>query len=92
MNKRLGNDKPYERGAVGRVYNTMKDGRWHNASSIRWAAASPGAIHPASEGLRRMRELRQHGFYIDKRHDSDSLHYQYRLRKPNSKPRYDQNL
>jgi hypothetical protein len=42
--------------AVQRVYALMVDHDWHTADEIRLAAGMDGI--PASEGLRRMRELR----------------------------------
>jgi len=43
-------------GGVQRVYALMADGQWHNAASIRKAAGNGAS---ASEGLRRLRELRE---------------------------------
>jgi hypothetical protein len=43
------------------VYNVLKDGEWHDG---------PELTHPAvggSEGLRRLRELREKGYRIDMR-------------------------
>ena len=60
---------------VVRVYNLMKDGRWHRAEEIRLAAGKGG--EEASEGLRRLRELRQ-WFEIDRERDDGRL-FRYRL-------------
>lgn len=60
-----------------RVLKFMSDGLWHNAAAIREAA---GDCHmPASEGLRRMRELRPKGIYVDKRRIGKSRLWDYRL-------------
>lgn len=64
--------------AVFRVMMLMADGQWHRAEDIRAAAGKNG--DPASEGLRRMRELRNF-FEIEKARDSeDSRQFAYRLR------------
>lgn len=52
-----------------RVYNLMRDGQWHLAQEIRMAAGSDGV--EASEGLRRMRELRT-WYDIQRRKDTET--------------------
>lgn len=61
-----------------RVYELMKDGRYHRPDEIKLAAGKSGK--PASEGLRRMRELRE-WYIVDRRAVSDRL-FEYRLRAP----------
>lgn len=48
-----------------RVLALISDNRWHSAEAIRVAAGENGI--PASEGLRRLRELRQAGIKIEMR-------------------------
>ena len=62
---------------VRRVYNLMRGGSWHYAADIRLAAGSDG--FPASEGLRRMRELRQFGIEIERERIEGTRHWRYRL-------------
>lgn len=59
-----------------RVYHLMIDGRWHRPDEIRMAAGCNGI--PATEGLRRMRELRASGFIIETRQISPKL-WLYRI-------------
>jgi hypothetical protein len=59
-----------------RVYALMVDGAWHTASQIREAAGKNGL--PASEGLRRMRELRR-WYKVEKMRVGESREYLYRL-------------
>lgn len=63
-----------------RVYDLMKDGEWHNDSEIREAAGSGG--EEATEGLRRMRELRASGLAISRRRVEASRRWEYRIEKP----------
>jgi hypothetical protein len=64
--------------AVRRVYALMCDGRWYAADEIENAAGEHG--RPAREGLRRMRELREAGFEIDRERQGDGRTWKYRLR------------
>lgn len=48
-----------------RVRALMSDGGWHSSLEIQMVAGEDGI--PASEGLRRMRELRTEGYTIEKR-------------------------
>ena len=59
-----------------RVLSLMKDGAWYLAHEIRKAAGSGGV--PASEGLRRMRELRDFGYDVEKLRDEGRV-WRYRL-------------
>lgn len=59
-----------------RVYLLMKNGGWHSADAIRLAAGKNG--RPASEGLRRMRELRKF-FGVERRRVGESRLFEYRL-------------
>jgi len=59
-----------------RVFAVLRDFQWHQADEIRDVAGTPGA--PASEGLRRMRELRR-VYEIDKRRVGDTRLYEYKL-------------
>lgn len=62
-----------------RVLDLMADGAWHSADEIRLAAGTDG--NEASEGLRRLRELR-HAFSVDRRHDLvGKCLWQYRITK-----------
>ena len=66
--------------ASQRVYRLLADGDWHSANAIRNAAGEDG--RPASEGLRRMRDLRpmlnKYGFEIDKAAGGGRLYF-YRI-------------
>lgn len=71
--------------AVLRVFGLMSDWRWHKAVEIRQVAGEDG--RPATEGLRRMRELRGRGFEIEKRRvGADNRAFEYRLAKPEPDP------
>lgn len=59
-----------------RVYFLMSDKRWHYSGEIRKAAGKDG--NPASEGLRRLRELRDH-FSIEKERRGPGRCWAYRL-------------
>jgi len=58
------------------VREFMEDGRWHNAQAICYAAGMNG--QPASEGLRRLRELRE-WFIVEKRPKNGGL-WEYRMK------------
>ena len=73
------------KGGTRRVLALMRDGRFHSAQEIM-IAAGKGDI-PAMEGLRRMRELRAHGFDIEKE-KMGNRHWMYRLQK--RPPKYTQ--
>ena len=61
----LANEDMAELGqGVIRVFLLMKGGNWHTPDEIRLAAGENGK--QATEGLRRMRELRRH-FQIERR-------------------------
>lgn len=66
---------------AARVYGLIRDGRWHSANEIRFAAGSNGI--PASEGTRRLRDLRpvldDMGYEIQKRRVNGSRMFQYRI-------------
>lgn len=66
-------DLPELSAAKQAIYTLVRDGRWHSAHEIRDIAAGG-----QSEGLRRMRELRDYGFDIEARRGSDRLFW-YRL-------------
>lgn len=57
--------------ATRKVADLMSDNEWHFAQEIIDRSGT-------REGLRRMRELRQHGFTIERRYH-DNREYQYRL-------------
>ncbi len=61
--------------ASKRVLALMRDGNWHTAEAIKLAAGVDGV--PASEGLRRMRELRRE--YTIERRRADNRNFEYRL-------------
>lgn len=61
---------------VHRVFALMKDGNWHSPDEIRIAAGTSGK--PASEGLRRLRELRRF-FEIEKKRVGEARLWLYRL-------------
>tara|TARA_Y100000310_G_C20484478_1_gene716232 strand:- start:102 stop:491 length:390 start_codon:yes stop_codon:yes gene_type:complete len=52
------------KGGVRRVFDLMSDGEWYDRNAICLAAGTDGI--PASEGMRRMRELRQ-WFEVERR-------------------------
>lgn len=59
--------------STGRVFDLMKDGEWHDATTIIAASG-------VREGLRRMRTLRQHGHVIEREKvEHDRREYRYRL-------------
>jgi len=62
-----------------RVFALMSDWQWHTADAIRCAAGENGEA--ASEGLRRMRELRSvPGVDVERRRAEGRL-FEYRLRR-----------
>lgn len=62
-----------------RVADLLADGRWHRPDEIRVAAGN-GA--PASEGLRRARELRNvPGVILERRRVPETRLFEYRLRR-----------
>lgn len=64
---------------VRRVFDLMKDGQWHTRTEIMLAAGEHGV--PASEGLRRMRELRR-WFRVETQRVPESRDWVYRLVLP----------
>lgn len=69
------------RAAKRRVLKSMlprgtMPGPWRNAIQVRRAAGKDGA--EASEGLRRLRELRAHGFVVERR-VADGRLFEYRI-------------
>ena len=62
---------------VRRVYELMKDGAWHSAREIKYAAGTNG--QPADEGLRRMRELRPYFTIERRRQPTNARLFEYRL-------------
>lgn len=71
-------DQSELRAGVRRVWELMRDGGWHEADDIEMAAGENGV--PAREGLRRMRQLREYGFRIDRRKaDGSSRNFEYRI-------------
>lgn len=67
-----------------RVLHLMSDGEWHDARDIRLAAGSHGV--EASEGLRRMRELRRF-FEVERLRAGEGRVFQYRLVFPSQQVR-----
>ena len=69
--------------ASARILALIADKEWHSANAVRMAAGRNGI--PASEGLRRLRDLRKvvgpYGLEIEKQRFNDSRMYYYRLRK-----------
>jgi len=67
--------------ATARVFYLLSDLEWHSAESIRVAAGKEGA--PASEGLRRLRDLRKplrtYGLTIKKAKLHEARLFYYRL-------------
>jgi hypothetical protein len=72
-------DMPELAAGCGRVLALLQDGQWHDAEEIRAAAGEPG--RPASEGLRRLRELRRK-YQIDRRSVNGTRMFEYRLGEP----------
>ena len=69
---------PELKSGVERVHHLMKDGEWHTAEEVRIAAGTDGV--PASEGLRRLRDLRsRYGLSVEKRRLKDSRFFEYRV-------------
>ena len=71
-------DIPELKAGTRRVLALMLDGRFHSADEIMGAAGKGGV--PAMEGLRRMRELRAHGFDVEKERVGNRR-WMYRLKK-----------
>ena len=71
-------DIPELKAGTRRVLAPMLDSRFHSAEEIM-AAAGKGDV-PAMEGLRRMRELREHGFDVEKERVGNRR-WVYRLKK-----------
>ena len=69
---------------VLRVLNLMEDQRWYLPEKICDAAGGPHGY--ASEGLRRMRELRAMGYEIDRQQRTEGT-WVYRLRESKAKPK-----
>ena len=63
---------------VRRVYALMSDMAWHSAEDIRLAA---GNGRPASEGLRRLRELRERVNIVKKRDQGRNWCYRIEIPK-----------
>ena len=62
--------------ATTRVYQLMRDGEWHTVHAIRVTAGQ-------HEATRRLRELRQCGYQIERRAIRDGMRTQeYRLTNP----------
>jgi len=73
--------------AERRVYELMKDMKWHDANEIRMAAGTGGK--PASEGLRRLRALKEPlgeiRYYIERKRDPEcSRLFLYRVKHAGS--------
>ena len=69
-------DMPALTAGTIKVLALLRDFAWHPADEIRGVAGNPRA--PASEGLRRMRELRKI-YEIEKRRVYDTRLWEYRL-------------
>lgn len=66
-------DLPTLNAGCKRVLALLMDSKWHDAEEVRVVAGG-------SEGLRRLRELRTHGYDIIKRRSStDARLFEYRL-------------
>lgn len=72
-----------------RVLLFMLDGQWHTREKICLMAGTNGV--PASEGLRRMRELRSR-FTIERKRCGDSRQFLYRLVLPEAAVKAQGNL
>lgn len=70
-------DVPELNAAVGRVLMLMSDQAWHTSEEIKNVAGKDGI--PASEGLRRMRELRRYGCEIERRRSENGRLFEYRM-------------
>jgi len=75
-------DIPELKAGTRRVWALMQDGQFHSAQEIM-GAAGKGDI-PAMEGLRRMRELRAHGFDLEKER-MGNRRWMYRLKERHPK-------
>jgi len=68
------------RAGTKRVAALMSDGAWYSADEIREAAGKDG--QPASEGLRRARDLRKiPGVILERRKKQGSRLFEYRIKK-----------
>lgn len=75
----LSEEKAMETGiGVLRVLDLMMAGKWHSSDEICRVAS--GGHGYATEGLRRMRELRRHGFTIDRKQVGPGT-WAYRIEK-----------
>ena len=72
-------DIPELKAGARRVLALMLDGQYHTAYEIMVAAGSDGVL--ATEGLRRMRELRTHGFGLEKERMGTHRQWMYRLKE-----------
>lgn len=62
--------------ATTRVYELLRDGQWHDVNAIRAAAAQ-------HEATRRLRELRQCGYVVERRPVADGRRtHEYRIANP----------
>ena len=75
-------DIPQLNAGTRRVLSLMLDGRWYSRQDIEIAAGANGV--PASEGLRRMRELRKHGYEIERRRRERTRLFDYRISRKRS--------
>lgn len=66
-------DLPALNAANMRVLRLLTDRRWHTASEIV-------AVAQGSEGLRRLRELRRHGYEIEHRRVEGKRLFEYRMK------------
>jgi len=83
-------DIPELKAGARRVLALMRDSRFHSAEEIMVAAGKGGV--PAMEGLRRMRELRAHGFDVEKEMVG-TRRWMYRLKeRPPKHARHDGQL
>lgn len=60
--------------SVQRVYSFMRKGTWRHSEDIRRAAGAH-----LSDGLRRMRDLRDLGLRIERKRVPGSYQYKYRI-------------
>jgi len=70
-------DVPELKAGTRRVLTLMSDGQYHSAQEVLVAAGKDGI--PATEGLRRLRELRAHGFDVEKER-TGNRQWMYRLK------------
>ena len=69
-------DRPRLTGQIERVFNRVKDGKWHTVEAIAKATGDPQTS--VSAQLRNLRKAKFGGYNVEREHIEDGL-YWYRL-------------